>query len=123
MSYPLLDLALAEQLFAVADDKDIPDLRGLFAEFSADIPPRFATLKSRCDNPPADLAASQSMLHGLRGVVANFALSRAAQGLQQLETDWPVLSAADRSAGLRAAEADVHLGMEILREQFPYLGS
>ncbi len=121
MEEPLLDPALADQVFSITSEAEIVDLRSMMREFETDLAPRFATLRAQGAAVAADPVESKRGLHGLRGVVANFALARAAQQLLLLETGWSGLSPGERSALLQRAEADVQGGLRALRQRFPYL--
>lgn len=121
MDAPILDLELADQLFAVAGEAEAADVRAMLAEFESDVAPRFAELKRQSAATDGNATEAKRGLHGLRGVVANFAFARGAARLRTLETEWLTLLPAERSDQLRLAEADVQAGMRALRQRLPHL--
>jgi hypothetical protein len=121
MDSPLLSLDLAAQLFCATTEEEFTGLRALLADFEADVPPRFARLRELVGGGDTADVQARRELHGLRGVVANFALTRAADRLRQLETEWVALGTVEKNAGLRTAEADVKEGLHTLRAVYPFL--
>lgn len=121
MESPILDCELADQFFVASSPEDAAELRDMLAGFRTDVTPRFAVLRSWSADTGADPVAAQRELHQLRGVVANFGFSAAAQRLSRLEHAWAGAAAADRSESLRVAAADLEAGLRALHERFPYL--
>jgi hypothetical protein len=122
MNAPLLDTALADEIFSATNAADLADLRELVRDFEGDVSPRFAELHLRCTAADAAAPEAQRNVHGLRGVVANFGLARAAERLWKLETGWREFPPARRSELLSEAEADLRAGMVVLRQRHPGLG-
>jgi len=75
----------------------------------ADIYPGVANLRRWATAEASDPTECQRELNQLRGVVANFGFSAAAQRLRGLEHTWRALSAPDKTAALRVAQAEVEL--------------
>lgn len=117
----MLDLALADEIFTAATPDDVAQLRILVAEFRSDVMPRISRLRSAVGE--SDLAAVKRELHQIRGVVANFAFSRAAERLRDLEGTWTQLGAAERGTRLDAIERDVQAGLLALNARFSFLAS
>ena len=122
MPAPLLDLPVADLFFATTDPADIAEVRGMFAAFREDVPVRFTAFRQRFFTVDADAVAAQRELHGLVGVVANFACLRSAEHLRTLEHNWAALSSAGRADLLLAAETDFREGVTALLERYPHLG-
>lgn len=118
---PILDLELAEQFFAASSPEDEVQLRDMLEGFRSDVFPRFANLRRWASAEASDPTECQRELHQLRGVVANFGFSAAAQRLRGLEHTWRALAAAEKAEALRVAQADVDAGLAALQQRYPYL--
>jgi hypothetical protein len=118
---PLLDAELAEQFFASSSPEDEAPLRDLLAGFRGDAYPRFANLGRWATAQASQPTECQRELHQLRGVVANFGFSAAAQRLRGLEHTWRALAAPDKAEALRLAHLDMEAGIEALQQRYPYL--
>lgn len=118
---PILDLELAEQFFAASSPEDEVQLREMVVGLRADIYPRFANLRRWATAEASDPTECQRELHQLRGVVANFGFSAAAQRLRGLEHTWRALPAPDKTEALRVAHGEVDAGLEALQTRYPYL--
>jgi len=121
MQPPLLDPGLAEQVFHATEEHDRADLRSIVADFEREISSRLTALQGECAGLRLTAADVQREVHGLRGVVANFGLARAAERLRSLEDDWTKLDQGGRMRLLLRAGSALQAGLAELRERYPYL--
>jgi hypothetical protein len=120
---PVVDFALAEQFYSTTDEKQRAALREMLTDFTAEVAQSFAELHQQCVNADAETVEARRKLHGLRGVMGNYAFQRGAERLRELELQWGALPSIEIKRALREAEADLAAGMHALRERFSYLGS
>jgi len=116
---PLVDVALAAQIFAPENADDAAQLRAMLAECVDDVLPRLAKVRALSATSPSPEAARE--LHQLRGVISNFGLGRAAERLKVVEKQWTELEARTRGELLDAAREEFDRGVEALRARFPFL--
>jgi hypothetical protein len=119
---PVVDFALAEQFYLSTDEGQRTALRAMLADFAAEVALRFAELHRQGGNAEENAVEARRMLHGLRGVMGNYAFQRAADRLRVVELQWGALSSVEISRDLKEAETDLAAGMSALRARYPYLG-
>lgn len=117
---PLVDHALAEQLYAVGEHGDAAEIREMFNDCVADAITRLQQLQTKAAQPAEDAAARRE-IHQLRGAVGNFGMQRAADRLRALEAGWPSCSASLRTRELEATEAEMRAAAAELQRQYPFL--
>ncbi|GAB5558377.1 MAG: hypothetical protein SynsKO_00240 [Synoicihabitans sp.] len=116
---PDLDYDFSERVFGDQPDPEFKkEVRDLFSDVWKDLEPALQEIATF--QKSADLSAGQKKCHGVKGIVANFGLSRAAQILGEMEQRESAFNDTEMLTEIRTSLDNGH---QQLLQRYPFLKS